>query len=157
MHQRSSGEIINQTQPIGSTTSDSKARQVVPGRCPRKIIDAKCLKPTRSSAPLHTASDLNRSLPPLSQLEPNVSMTSSLPPVNMDYQTAFSTTSPQCLDGRIAQLGQHPEASGGYADVWKGSLNTAPVAIKVMKPFETNGRHIDKHRLLKVGAFYSIS
>jgi hypothetical protein len=77
----------------------------------------------------------------------------SLSVPDLDYQAAFSLTSSWCLDGQIVRLSEYPAASGGYADVWKGSLDNVPVAIKVMRPFDHNGRRIQKKKLLKVCVF----
>jgi hypothetical protein len=84
-----------------------------------------------------------------------MSTMSSLSFEDLSYQAAFSTTSPFCLDGKIDRLGNHPVAAGGYADVWRGSFGIVPVAIKVMRPFESNGGRIQQNKLLKVSSVFS--
>jgi hypothetical protein len=73
------------------------------------------------------------------------------------YHQIFDPTSRWCLDGRIARPDKHPTASGGYADVWKGilqeKLQEKPVAIKVMRPFASQGGHIHPEKLYKVRSF----
>jgi len=67
-----------------------------------------------------------------------------------DYHTVFHSSSSLCLNGHIACLDKYPVASGGYADVWKGFLGIdQTVAIKVMRPFGSQGGHIHPEKLYK--------
>ncbi|KAF8588247.1 hypothetical protein K439DRAFT_1629902 [Ramaria rubella] len=61
----------------------------------------------------------------------------------------FPTYSPLCLDGQITSRSEHVIVSGGYADVWTGSLRGDRVAIKTMRPFSSMGAPIEKDKLLK--------
>ncbi|KAF8588244.1 kinase-like protein [Ramaria rubella] len=61
----------------------------------------------------------------------------------------FYRNSRLCLDGQISDKSEHVVASGGYADVWTGSLDGVMVAIKTMRVFSSMGAPIEKAKMLK--------
>jgi hypothetical protein len=107
-------------------------------------------------------------IPPTSSPE-TVSPRSSEPPTpstsaeahyastTVDYHAVFDKTSILCLDGQISRPDKRPVASGGYADVWKGILGEQPVAIKVMRPFGSQGGHIHPEKLYKVRSPFCVN
>jgi len=68
----------------------------------------------------------------------------------LTYDDPFDRKSNLCLDGRINRPGKHVSASGGYADVWEGFLDTRKVAVKVLRPFANTGKRMDQNKLLRV-------
>jgi len=47
---------------------------------------------------------------------------------------------------RGVRIGEHPESAGGYADIWKASLGSQEICVKVMRVFQSS----DIDKLLKV-------
>ena len=66
------------------------------------------------------------------------------------HDRPFDRLSNLCLDGQIKDQSMHVVASGGYADIWTGSLGCHKVAIKVMRAFSSTGTAIEREKITKV-------
>jgi hypothetical protein len=74
--------------------------------------------------------------------------------LKLGWADAFRRDSALCLDGRITIAGEYAVAGGGYADVWQGSLDGRTVAIKVLRPFTSEGRRLRHVKLLRVCCYF---
>ena len=70
--------------------------------------------------------------------------------LRMAQDRPFDRLSNLCLDGQIQEKSMYVVASGGYADIWTGSLGGRKVAIKVMRAFSSTGTAIERKKITKV-------
>ena len=53
---------------------------------------------------------------------------------------------------QISEMGEHPVASGGFGDVWKGAYSGRDVAIKALRVYKRD----DVHKVERVTPYVSV-
>ncbi|KAF8589944.1 ras GEF [Ramaria rubella] len=107
-------------------------------------------KPSMDQSSRHTSKSTIQ--PPTTPGSVTTAVSPLLPSRRVVYSVfsldVFDRNSERCLDGRITRESEHPAASGGFSDVWRGTMDGRTVAIKTLRPFNS-GRRIEESKLLK--------